>query len=241
VIQYENFVAGVAERAGLADTDHARDAAREVLASVALCVPPARRDRLGAELPATLRTAIEVPGQREPEFVESRDIVVEVSERLHQPAERARYLAQAVLSALCAADPGTGDALARELGPRFADLFAAPGDGPPPERAGSAAEPGIPIQLSAEQVRAALAGLTNWSGGTDAISRTVALPADRHAPLLNRIHRAERAVNHRVQVAQRDDTLTFTLRTRGSGDVTNLDIELAERIDAAIVDVGSGG
>jgi len=99
----------------------------------------------------------------------------------------------------------------------------------------------VPIQLSAEQVRAALAGLTNWSGGTDAITRTVSLPADRHTPLLNRVHREERAVNHRVHVAQRGDTVTFTLRTRGSGDVTNLDIELAERIDAAIADVGSGG
>lgn len=241
MIKYDAFVSGVAERARVAEVAHAREAARAVLTSVALCVPEERRERFASALPGPLRTAVTVRGGPKPEFTESRDVVVEVSERLHQPAERARYLSQAVLSELCAADPDTGAALARQLGPRFADLFEAPGEGPPPERAGSAAEPGTPVQLSAEQVGAALRGLTNWSGDTGGISRTVGLPADRHPPLINLIRRQEAAVNHRVHITQAPDSITFTLRTRGSGDVTHLDIELAERIDAAISDIGSGG
>jgi len=232
VIDYQDFVGGIRERTGLSDARQVREVAWAVLASVAPRVGPEPRRELSRALPASMRAAVVPPSRREPELAAPDDLVGEVSRRLGRPAGQARALARAVLAQLCAADPDTGDLLSRALGPRFAGLFE-PAEQPV---SGAAAAAG-PAPLTAEQVAAALGALTNWAGDNRGITRTVVLSADRRLTLINRVRREATALNHRAEIAERGETITFSVCAPGSGDVTNLDIKLAARIDSAVIDM----
>ena len=226
MIDYQDFVGGIRERTGLSDARQVREVAWAVLASVAPRVGPEPRRELSRALPASMRAAVVLPSRRESELAVPDDLVAEVSQRLGRPAGQARALTRAVLAQLCAADPDTGDLLSRALGPRFAGLFE------PVEQPAAG-----PAPLTAEQVVAALGALTNWAGDNRGITRTVVLPADRRLTLINRVRREATALNHRAKIAEHGETITFSVCAPGSGDVTNLDIKLAARIDSALIDM----
>lgn len=97
-----------------------------------------------------------------------------------------------------------------------------------------------PTRLSDEQIDRALSGLPEWAGDATGICRTVNVPDDRIDPLVNRVQREAGARGDRAHVDRRPGSVTFTLRT-GSHTVTEPDLLLAERIDAAIGEIGSGG
>ena len=157
-----------------------------------------------------------------------------VASELDTSPERARWLAQAVLSALADQDAPTAETVRSQLPEDFLDLFAAPGDGPPPDRAATAAIPG-PTDLTAEEVSAALAALPGWTGDVRGLERTVGLPpADVGQELRDRISGVELAMNHHAVVEEQPDGTRFRVWTHARGVVTDLDIELARRISEII-------
>jgi 4a-hydroxytetrahydrobiopterin dehydratase len=86
--------------------------------------------------------------------------------------------------------------------------------------------------LSPDQVEAALAGLTGWSGGTDAISRTVEAPSFPAAiRLVADVAQAAEDANHHPDIDIRWRKVTFRLSTHSAGGVTGNDTALARRID----------
>lgn len=86
--------------------------------------------------------------------------------------------------------------------------------------------------LSPDEVAAALERLPDWSGGPDAISRTV------HAPsflagirLVGAVADAAEEADHHPDVDIRYRDVTFRLSTHSKGGVTEKDLALARRID----------
>ncbi|MGY1680857.1 4a-hydroxytetrahydrobiopterin dehydratase [Geodermatophilus sp. SYSU D01176] len=90
-----------------------------------------------------------------------------------------------------------------------------------------------PPRLSADELAAALSGLTSWSGDGAGIRRAVQLPGfpDAVAALVRIAFVAEQ-MDHHPDVDLRWRTLHLTLVTHSAGGVTELDVELARRIDA---------
>jgi len=229
---HRELLEAVAERAGLDPPDAAKRPAESVLVGVARRLDDTGRDALASALPTQLATLVRdsAPLRRNDDktpFLET------VASELDATPERARLLAQAVLSALADEDGPTADTVRSELPDDFRDLFAAPGDGPPPDRAASAALSG-PTDLTAEEVSAALAGLPGWTGDVGGLERTVALPPGIGRELRERITRVERAMNHHAVVVEHVDGTTFRVWTHARGTVTDLDVELARRISEVI-------
>jgi pterin-4a-carbinolamine dehydratase len=155
------------------------------------------------------------------------------------PAERARFYTQAVLSTLADSEPEVAGVLARRL-PDGEELFSPIDQGVPPRGSG------VPIELTPrllepDEIDRALATLEGWEGDEHRLRRTVVLPPDRHRPLRDAVARAEQDMTHHARVEHLQDTVTFEVWTHSLDRVTDMDIELARRIDAAIAAVGSHG
>jgi 4a-hydroxytetrahydrobiopterin dehydratase len=90
-----------------------------------------------------------------------------------------------------------------------------------------------PPRLSPDELAAALSGLPLWSGDGEGIRRSVELPGfpDAVAALVRMAFVAEH-LDHHPDVDLRWRTLHLTLVTHSAGGVTELDLELARRIDA---------
>jgi 4a-hydroxytetrahydrobiopterin dehydratase len=89
-----------------------------------------------------------------------------------------------------------------------------------------------PPRLSPDELAAALSGLPLWSGDGDGIRRSVELPRfpDAVAALV-RIGFVAEQLDHHPDVDLRWRTLHLTLVTHSAGGVTELDLELARRVD----------
>ncbi|ADB73830.1 4a-hydroxytetrahydrobiopterin dehydratase [Geodermatophilus obscurus] len=90
-----------------------------------------------------------------------------------------------------------------------------------------------PPRLPPDELAAALSGLPLWSGDGEGIRRSVELPdfPDAVAALVRMAFVAEQ-LDHHPDVDLRWRTLHLTLVTHSAGGVTELDLELARRIDA---------
>jgi pterin-4a-carbinolamine dehydratase len=238
VIQYATFIEAARAQAGAADTEEARRAVEAVVAAVAASLEESDRDRLAAVLPGSLRPATEVRGQAvRPDSAAA--LVSAVSARSGCPAERARFYTQAVLSTLAGSEPDVAGVLARRL-PDGDELFAPIDQGVPPR--GSGVPTGqTPRLLERDEIGRALAALEGWEGDERRLRRTVVLPPERHRPLRDAIARAERDMTHHARVERLQDSITFEVWTHSLDRVTDLDVELARRIDAAVASVGSHG
>lgn len=238
MISYEELVETVTETAELPDAENGRVAVSAVLSTLAHCLSPEDRERVSAELPGTFKTAVQVPGQTERR--DGQDLVIEIAERLNTTPERARYVGQAVLHGLQASSPELLDHLRAGLRSDVLQVLAPAADSPDKARS---ADPAVPTELSDEEVRQALAKLTGWSGDHRGITRTVLLPEDRLAPLLDEVQRVAVEMNDRAETSRVPGGVSFTLRTGSGADavVTEPDIWLAGRIDDIVYEVGSGG
>ena len=89
-----------------------------------------------------------------------------------------------------------------------------------------------PPRLSPDELAAALSGLPLWSGDGEGIRRSVQLPGfpDAVAALVRVGFLAEQ-LDHHPDVDLRWRTLHLTLVTHSAGGVTELDLELARRVD----------
>jgi 4a-hydroxytetrahydrobiopterin dehydratase len=92
-----------------------------------------------------------------------------------------------------------------------------------------------PPRLPPDELAAALSGLPLWSGDGEGIRRSVELPGfpDAVAALVRMAFVAEQ-LDHHPDVDLRWRTLHLTLVTHSAGGVTELDLELARRIDVLL-------
>jgi uncharacterized protein (DUF2267 family)/pterin-4a-carbinolamine dehydratase len=238
-LQYEELLADIAARLGVDPPGRAALVTRAVLADFSAQLRPPSRERLAAVLPPLLAVLVTDTVRSEPPDAD-RFVQEVASGTVGTTPEHALYYVQAVLSALDAAAPDVTRDLRAELPPEFDGLFTAPGEGPPPEVAASAAEP-VPTELTDEEVAAALRRLPGWSGDRHALTRTVVLPPGLDHPMLNRVHQIERDMQHRAVIERSASDnqsggreLTFRVWTHSVGVVTELDVELARRISDAI-------
>jgi len=92
-----------------------------------------------------------------------------------------------------------------------------------------------PPRLSPDAVAAALAGLPLWSGDADGLRRCVELPSFRDAvAAIVAIADVAEAMDHHPDVDLRWRTLHLSLVSHSEGGVSELDLELARRIDALL-------
>jgi pterin-4a-carbinolamine dehydratase len=238
MIQYAPFIEAVGAQVGAADTEEARRAVEAVIAAVAASLEESDRDRLAAVLPGSLRSATDMQGDA-PRPDSGAALVSAVSAGSGFPAERARFYTQAVLSTLAGSEPDVAGVLARRL-PDGEELFSPIDQGVPPR--GSGVPIGLtPRLLDQDEIDRALAALEGWEGNVHRLRRTVVLPPERQRPLRDAVARAEHDMTHHAHVEQLRDEITFEVWTHSLDRVTDMDVELARRIDAAITAVGSHG
>jgi 4a-hydroxytetrahydrobiopterin dehydratase len=92
-----------------------------------------------------------------------------------------------------------------------------------------------PPRLSDDEVSAALSGLPLWSGDGDGLRRTVELPSFRDAvAAIGAIADVAEEMDHHPDIDLRWRTLHLALVSHSAGGVTELDLELARRIDALL-------
>ena len=89
--------------------------------------------------------------------------------------------------------------------------------------------------LSDDELATALAGLPAWSRDGERIRRAVTCGVRTPTELLAAVAGAETALDHHAVTSTNGDTLTFELWTHSEGGLTRLDVELAHRIDEAVV------
>ncbi|TQN37398.1 4a-hydroxytetrahydrobiopterin dehydratase [Blastococcus colisei] len=89
-----------------------------------------------------------------------------------------------------------------------------------------------PPRLSPDELSAALRGLPLWSGDADGLRRSVELPSFRDAvAAIVSIADVAEEMDHHPDVDLRWRTLHLTLVSHSAGGVSDLDVELARRID----------
>ena len=90
--------------------------------------------------------------------------------------------------------------------------------------------------LDDEALAAALSALPEWTGDTNALSRTASLPTFLAAiAVVDKIALVAEELDHHPDIDIRWRKLGFTLSTHAAGHrVTSNDVELAHRIDAIV-------
>ena len=92
-----------------------------------------------------------------------------------------------------------------------------------------------PPRLSPDEIAAALHGLPLWSGDGDGLHRTVKLPTFRDAvSAVVAIADVAEELDHHPDIDLRWRTLHLTLVSHSVGGVSDLDLQLARRIDALL-------
>ena len=89
-----------------------------------------------------------------------------------------------------------------------------------------------PPRLSPDEIAAGLSALPHWSGDEDGIHRSVELPGFRDAvAAIVAIADVAEEMDHHPDVDLRWRTLHLTLVSHSAGGVSDLDLQLARRID----------
>ena len=92
-----------------------------------------------------------------------------------------------------------------------------------------------PPRLSPDEIAAVLHGLPLWAGDGDGLRRTVQLPTFRDAvAAIVSIADVAEEMDHHPDVDLRWRTLHLTLVSHSAGGVSELDLELARRIDVLL-------
>lgn len=224
-MRHQEFLTGVATRAGFDQTDDARLAATAVLAAVSGHLTGDDRTALAEALPSLLEH--EAGLDDAPASATGTSLVDEVARRTGWQPERAGYALTAVLEQLTAED----DALGRRI------VAALPGD--LDVHGGPAVPPAADVDrtppVDPDELDRALAGLVDWTGDVTGIERTIAMPDDRLERVLERVHSAEQELGQRVRILDRSPgSLTVRARTESLQVVTEIDLALAQRVDEAV-------
>jgi len=90
-----------------------------------------------------------------------------------------------------------------------------------------------PPRLSPDDVSAALTTLPLWSGGADGIERTLELPSFRTAvEAISMIADVAEQLDHHPDMDLRWTKVRVAVVTHSAGGLTDLDLQLARRVDA---------
>ncbi|HVF21072.1 MAG TPA: 4a-hydroxytetrahydrobiopterin dehydratase [Mycobacteriales bacterium] len=90
----------------------------------------------------------------------------------------------------------------------------------------------MPTLLTPRLVDSSLAALTDWSGDTSGISRTIRLDSPAQVvDLIEQVEVSAQSLNHEPVVERSGTAVTFTLTTHEVGGVSEIDISLAARIN----------
>ncbi|MFZ2174335.1 MAG: 4a-hydroxytetrahydrobiopterin dehydratase [Rhodococcus sp. (in: high G+C Gram-positive bacteria)] len=93
----------------------------------------------------------------------------------------------------------------------------------------------MPELLSDGLIDAALAELPGWGRSGDSLVRTIESPSFPDAiDLVGKVADEAEAMNHHPDIDIRWRRVTYTLSTHSAGGITQLDLDLASRIDALI-------
>jgi 4a-hydroxytetrahydrobiopterin dehydratase len=96
----------------------------------------------------------------------------------------------------------------------------------------------MPTLLDPDRVTEELQGLDGWSGDTEQIERLVEAPSFPLAiRLVQQVADVAEEMNHHPNIDIRWRKVTFALSTHSEGGVTDLDVELAHRIDGLARDL----
>jgi pterin-4a-carbinolamine dehydratase/uncharacterized protein (DUF2267 family) len=232
VLEYQQFLSAVSGHIDVSDAEELKAGIQAVLGAVDQVLDADARGRLAAELPGSLRNTMGTGSATR--AMSTGEFVAVVASGGGYTTERGRYWAQAVLAALAELDPQAAD-LVRPALPD-ASLMQPLGQGPAPVHSAVATRRSPEI-LEADEVARALAGMPGWTGDTSRITRTIDIPAERVTPLTNAVHRIESELDHHANIDNGPDGLTFTVWTHTLGRVTDMDLDLARRIDEAIATV----
>ena len=92
-----------------------------------------------------------------------------------------------------------------------------------------------PPRLSPDELSAALSELPLWSGDVDGLHRSAELPSFRAAvDAIVAIADVAEEMDHHPDIDLRWRTLHLTLVSHSAGGVSELDLQLARRIDALL-------
>ncbi len=240
-LQHQDLVELVGQRAALDDAEQIGTVVTSSLEAVASRLDDAGRSHLAQALPPLDRNSVQWDRARAgPSSVtDEKGLINDVARATDRPPEQARTCVEAVLATLVESQPRLGDTLREQLGEQVEALFHSPAQKAREEESAAAADQ--PRALTFDEIARALEALPEWVGETHQLSRSISIPSDRVRPLLNAVQRAERELDHRAGVEQTSDGLTFTLRTRSVDGVTERDLRLARGIEAALIQVSSGG
>ena len=90
-----------------------------------------------------------------------------------------------------------------------------------------------PPRLSPDDVAAALSQLPRWAGGPDGIERTLELPTFRAAvEAISVVADVAEQLDHHPDMDLRWTRVRIAVVTHSAGGLTELDLELARRVDA---------
>jgi pterin-4a-carbinolamine dehydratase len=231
-IRYRELVTEVSRRADL-DFDHARLAAEATTTVVARALDKKNRRAFLDGVPAELHDdyAINVPYNPG----DLNGFLNQVGRIVHRERDQARYQAQTVLSTMDEHDHDLIESV--ELPEYLHELLV-----PPPTGGGLVAGPTEqPPPLTDAELRDALARLPLWHGDRHALLRTIELPPGNLDRVLQRVARLRQEVGRAPHIGrQTPRTANLVVRTTSVDAVTRLDVELAHRVDAAILEAGAG-
>jgi pterin-4a-carbinolamine dehydratase/uncharacterized protein (DUF2267 family) len=228
-VRYRDLLEGVSSRIAVT-ADEARTATEATVSALARVLPASKRQRLLDAVPSLTRQSVgEAPGPAP----DVEAFVSEVSWLAGVPREQARYQAQAVLATLAEHEPDLMDKLdpPDDLRSLFRD--PEPGGGITGPTGGSA-------PLTDAEVAAALASLPDWSGDRRALHRTLVLPRRNLDYVLAQFALLKRDTGRSPDVRVEGDAAVLTVCTESVDAVTALDVDLARRVDALIIEAGAG-
>ncbi|WP_263248234.1 DUF2267 domain-containing protein [Saccharopolyspora rosea] len=230
MVEYRRLLDDVCAMTGLG-AGEARAAAETTVTALARALDDEAREILLDAMPGELTDDFTIAGVERP--AEATDFVQRVALLGRRPPAEARMRAQAVLAAIRRQDPDLIDRL--DLPDDMRALTA------PPDVGGGVVGPtGHQPELTADEVRRELERLPDWTGDRSGLSRTVQLPPDSLDRVLGRLDLLRRDLGRGPAVEREGDTAVLTVRTRATGGVTRLDVDLAHRIDEAIEEAGAG-
>lgn len=229
MVQHRDLVTAVSDHLGVT-VDDARRAAEATIATLVRTVGEPQRKRVLKAVPTLL--AEEVGAAPGPAW-DGDDFVAEVSWLTGTAPEEARVRTQAVLYILSREEPDLVGEL--DLPGDIRELVSDPAPG-----GGVTGPHGHTAPLTDDELAAALANLPYWTGGHRAIRRTIQLPEENLRRVLERIERLRGETGRAPDIEQDGDTATLTVYTSSVDAVTRLDVDLAHRVDDAILEAGAG-
>ena len=91
------------------------------------------------------------------------------------------------------------------------------------------------MPLKKDEIKARLAGMSGWKLDDDEIEKTFQFTDFKEAmAFVNRVADAAEGMDHHPDIEIKYNKVELTLSTHSEGGVTDQDVQLAERIEAAV-------